>query len=180
MGGGPPAELHLEADGVLAGGDGPPAAGAAAGGAVPRHHGHRLAGILHVNSSTLTGVLKRLEQRGYVARHEDPRDARQNLLSLTAAGRALDTPTSGTVEDAVQRLLGRVPLEHLTAAQELLTVLAQELHTHEAPGGPENASPRPEAHPGPPLPPPGGTAAEPRDRITSVRNFSCCSNHQGQ
>lgn len=94
----------------------------------------RLAHILHVNSSTLTGVLKRLERRGYVARHEDPHDARRALLSLTEAGRALDVPATGTVEAAVQRLLVRVPREHLDAAQELLTTLAEELHAPERPG----------------------------------------------
>lgn len=91
----------------------------------------RLAHILHVNSSTLTGVLKRLEQRGYVARHEDPRDARRALLSLTDAGRALGHPSAGTVEAAVQRLLERVTEEHLDAAQELLTALAEELRVPE-------------------------------------------------
>lgn len=87
----------------------------------------RLAHILHLNSSTLTGVLKRLEQRGYVERQEDPRDARRALLSLTEVGRALDVPAEGTVEAAVQRLLLRVPEEHLSAARELLTTLADEL-----------------------------------------------------
>ena len=87
----------------------------------------RLARILHVNSSTLTGVLKRLEQRGYVERQEDPRDARRALLSLTEVGRALDVSAEGTVEAAVQRLLLSVPEEHLSAARELLTTLADEL-----------------------------------------------------
>lgn len=91
----------------------------------------QLAHILHLNSSTLTGVLKRLEQRGYVERQEDPRDARRALLSLTEGGRALDVPAEGTVEAAVQRLLLRVPEEHLSAARELLTALADELRLSE-------------------------------------------------
>jgi len=91
----------------------------------------RLARILHLNSSTLTGVLKRLEQRGYVERQEDPRDARRALVSLTEAGRALDVATAGTVEAAVQRLLLRVPEEHLAATRELLTALAEELRALE-------------------------------------------------
>jgi DNA-binding MarR family transcriptional regulator len=105
----------------------------------------RLAHILHLNSSTLTGVLKRLEQRGYVERQEDPRDARHALLSLTEGGRALDVPAEGTVEAAVQRLLLRVPAEHLSAARELLTTLADELCPSEGtpraggPGAPDDA-----------------------------------------
>src|SRR3954465_6219547 len=35
----------------------------------------RIAGILHVHPSTLTGVLKRLESRGVLQRRPDPRDA---------------------------------------------------------------------------------------------------------
>jgi DNA-binding MarR family transcriptional regulator len=103
----------------------------------------RLARILHLNSSTLTGVLKRLERRGYVARQDDPRDGRQALVSLTEAGRALDVPAEGTVEAAVQRLLLRVPQEHLSAARELLTALADELRIPH--GAPDDTSQPPQA-----------------------------------
>ena len=44
---------------------------------------------LHLESSTLTPLLKRLEQSGYVARARDPADERQVRLSLTASGRSL-------------------------------------------------------------------------------------------
>src|SRR5438046_6523104 len=37
----------------------------------------RIATILHVHPSTLTGVLKRLEARGVLQRRPDPRDARR-------------------------------------------------------------------------------------------------------
>jgi DNA-binding MarR family transcriptional regulator len=40
----------------------------------------RLAQILHVHPSTLTGVLKRLERRGFIERRPDPRDARRASL----------------------------------------------------------------------------------------------------
>lgn len=88
--------------------------------------GH-LARILHVHPSTLTGVLKRLETRGLLARRTDPADARRALFSLTPAGSALDVPSPGTVEAAVDRALARMSRKHLVAAQELLGVLAEEL-----------------------------------------------------
>src|SRR5262245_45581529 len=40
----------------------------------------QLARILHVHPSTLTGILKRLEQRGIVSRQADPEDALRAVL----------------------------------------------------------------------------------------------------
>ena len=44
---------------------------------------------LFLESNTLTPILKKLEALGYVERRRDPRDERQVIVSLTAAGRAL-------------------------------------------------------------------------------------------
>jgi DNA-binding MarR family transcriptional regulator len=86
----------------------------------------RVAEILHVHPSTLTGVLKRLESRAIVQRRPDPRDARRALLALTNKGRRLDTLRTGTVEQAVRRVLTRDPAK-VAAAQEVLSALSQEL-----------------------------------------------------
>ena len=64
-----------------------------------------LAAILHVEKSTLSLALKRLEKRGLVARRRDSADARKAPIVLTAAGRAFDRPGPGTVERAVQGAL---------------------------------------------------------------------------
>src|SRR3954466_12832271 len=69
----------------------------------------RVAEILHVHPSTLTGILKRLEARGMLQRKADPRDARRALFALTAKGRKLDTVRTGAVELAVRRVLAREP-----------------------------------------------------------------------
>lgn len=97
----------------------------------------RLSRILHVHPSTLTGVVKRLETRGFIERHEDRLDNRRAFIHLTEAGRALDVPDPSTVEAAIQRLLSRMPAEQLGAAQALLSALAEELH---APAGGAQAS----------------------------------------
>jgi DNA-binding MarR family transcriptional regulator len=86
----------------------------------------RVAEILHVHPSTLTGILKRLEQRSVLQRKNDPRDARRALLGLTAKGRKLDTLRTGTVEQAVRRVLVCEP-EKVAAAQEILASLAEAL-----------------------------------------------------
>ncbi len=64
--------------------------------------------LLHVHPSTLTGVLKRLEQRGLVVRRADPADARRALLELSAKGRRVDAIRSGTVEGAARKALARL------------------------------------------------------------------------
>ncbi len=86
-----------------------------------------LARILHVHPSTLTGVLKRLEDKQLVTRSSDPLDARRALFTLTSRGRALDVPTTGTVEASVQRALEKIPQSRVAAARELLNALAEEL-----------------------------------------------------
>jgi len=86
----------------------------------------RVAAILHVHPSTLTGILQRLESRGILQRRPDPRDARRALLMLTAKGRKLDTMRTGTVEQAVRRAIAKDPAK-VVAAQEILVALAGEL-----------------------------------------------------
>src|SRR5947209_1149226 len=86
----------------------------------------RVAGILHVHPSTLTGILKRLEARAVLQRRPDPRDARRALFILTAKGRKLDTVRTGTVEQAVRRVLSK-DLDKVAVAQEVLAALSEEL-----------------------------------------------------
>jgi DNA-binding MarR family transcriptional regulator len=83
--------------------------------------------ILHLHPSTLTGILKRLAERGLVERRSDPGDARRALLHLTVRGRAVDDQRTGTVEAAVRRALVRLKPRSVHAAREVLEALAGEL-----------------------------------------------------
>lgn len=85
-----------------------------------------LAEVLHVHPSTLTGVLRRLENRGMLLRRNDPKDARRALFGLTPRGRKMDTLRTGTVEQAVRRVLARLP-EDAVAAERIFVALAAEL-----------------------------------------------------
>jgi DNA-binding MarR family transcriptional regulator len=85
-----------------------------------------LAEVLHVHPSTLTGVLRRLETRGMLLRRADPKDARRALFGLTSRGRKMDTLRTGTVEQAVRRVLSRMPADAV-AAERVLSALATEL-----------------------------------------------------
>jgi DNA-binding MarR family transcriptional regulator len=87
----------------------------------------RLARVLHLHPSTLTGILVRLERRGLLTRRRDPRDARRVVLGLSATGRRLDVETPETVEAEVKGLLARVPRREILATQGVLVALAQQL-----------------------------------------------------
>src|SRR2546430_12229285 len=105
----------------------------------------RVAQILHVHPSTLTGILKRPEARGLLQRRADPRDARRALFILTPRGRKLDTVRTGIVEQAVRRGRAKGPPQNAAG-----------------PGGPPPPPPAPRASPRgrpPPTPPPGGRAS---------------------
>lgn len=94
----------------------------------------RLAEVLQLHPSTLTGVLKRLQERGIIERRVDPNDARRALLGLTEHGRELDSRRAGTVEAAVRQTLKAIPQRKLEAAQDVLTALAAALQ----PGRPDD------------------------------------------
>ncbi|HYO56915.1 MarR family transcriptional regulator [Archangium sp.] len=100
----------------------------------------RLAQIMHVHPSTLTGVLKRMEKRDLLERKSDPLDGRKALFSLTAAGHALNVPALGTVEAAVQRAISRMSHTRLMGAQDVLTALAEELGAGEPQADPANGT----------------------------------------
>lgn len=87
----------------------------------------RLADLVHVHPSTLTGVLKRLVERGFIKRERDPQDARVSRFKLLPPGENIDATQAGTVEAAVRRALARIPDESIEAARAVLAVVAEEL-----------------------------------------------------
>jgi DNA-binding MarR family transcriptional regulator len=56
-------------------------------------------------ATTLTGVLDRLERRGYLARDLDPADRRSFLLSLTPSGETVAKRIAETVAELEKTLL---------------------------------------------------------------------------
>ncbi|MBK8259313.1 MAG: MarR family transcriptional regulator [Polyangiaceae bacterium] len=89
--------------------------------------GH-LASLLHLDPGTVSASLRRLESKHLLERRRDPKDNRRVSLGLTAKGRALDRPATGTVENAVERLLDVAPeneLASLVKIVEQLTALLE-------------------------------------------------------
>jgi DNA-binding MarR family transcriptional regulator len=89
----------------------------------------QLAEILHVDPSTMTGVLKRLERRGLVARRSDPRDQRRALIGLTAKGRRLEAESPGSIEAAVRSGLRELPPGAVQRTAQVLSALAARLES---------------------------------------------------
>lgn len=87
----------------------------------------RLATLLHLHPSTLTGILKRLERQGLLRRRADPDDARRSLLALTEKGRSINVDAGGTVEACVARALRRTSPQKLAAARAVLAEIATRL-----------------------------------------------------
>lgn len=87
----------------------------------------RLARVLEVHPSTLTGIIERLERRRLLRRFRDPRDGRRALFGLSDAGRALDAERTGTVEAKVERALSKLPPDQVQAATQVLRALATAL-----------------------------------------------------
>ncbi|WP_437300874.1 MarR family winged helix-turn-helix transcriptional regulator [Sorangium sp. So ce426] len=94
----------------------------------------QLAEIMQLHPSTLTGVLKRLQERGIIERRVDPKDGRRALLGLTARGRELDSLRTGTVEAAVRQALKSMPRRKLDAAQDVLAAVAEALQPQQSDG----------------------------------------------
>ncbi len=86
-----------------------------------------LATTLKLHPSTLTGVLQRLERRGFLTRRVDGSDRRRVHLDLTDRGRAATRPLRGSVEDAVTQVLGREDPREVRATADLLRSLVREL-----------------------------------------------------
>lgn len=86
-----------------------------------------LAHELHLDPSTLTGILHRLEERRFIVRETDPGDARRLRLSLSPKGRQVVIPAAGTVEASMARALKGRSAREVAATRAVLTAIEKEL-----------------------------------------------------
>jgi DNA-binding MarR family transcriptional regulator len=87
----------------------------------------QLAEVLHIHPSSLTGMLKRLEEAELLRRESDPFDRRRALLALTKRGQRLNDRRDGTIESAVARALTKVSKDRVEAAKTVLKAVAAAL-----------------------------------------------------
>lgn len=86
-----------------------------------------LARALHIDPSTLTGIIARLEARRLVKRDADENDARKVRLTLTPDGKREARDRPGTVESTVRDVLVELPPETLRRAKKTLQLLSDRL-----------------------------------------------------
>jgi MarR family transcriptional regulator, organic hydroperoxide resistance regulator len=94
----------------------------------------QLAGLLHLDRGTSSGIVERLTTQGLLIRQPHPQDGRSVLLQLSARGRALDRETAGTVEACVGRALASLPRSKIEAAAQAFEALARGLDLEEQRG----------------------------------------------
>lgn len=93
----------------------------------PRIGAGPLARTLHLHPSTLTGVLRRLEEQRLLKRLDDPADARRALFTITPQGARLVERKARTVESAVSQLLRTRPAGQIATVRAVLADLTRAL-----------------------------------------------------
>jgi DNA-binding MarR family transcriptional regulator len=87
-----------------------------------------LAGAIAFDTSTIAGVIDRLEARGWLVRTVDPDDKRVRRLALTADGDALLAATVPGMRRAQERILA--PLRNKAERAEFLRMLRVLVHAN--------------------------------------------------
>ena len=103
---------------------------------------------LNLNSSTISGILERLEQKGYIAKLPNPSDKRSLFISLTAKGANLLKSSPQLLHERLSRKLKSLPkekvdnivsaLETLVECFDISEINASPIITLEDPIVPEN------------------------------------------
>ncbi len=101
---------------------------------------------LHVGLSSASGLVDRLVEHGYLERHEDPTDRRQQLLSLTPAGVSVVERIRELNAEFLASLLQRLSADELEALRFGIAALAREARAIN-PAPPAPATPSSERNP---------------------------------
>lgn len=78
---------------------------------------------LHLNSSTVTGIVNRLEKQGLVARLPKQNDRRTTYVALTSAGFALLERSPELLHERLNKKLSALPEDRVNALRESLALL---------------------------------------------------------
>ena len=84
-----------------------------------------LAGTIGLDTSTIAGVIDRLERRGLIERHASPTDRRVRLLQPTAAGQTLLAQVVPAMLKAQRRILAPLPAAQRAQFLALLKTLVE-------------------------------------------------------
>ncbi|MBV8519524.1 MAG: MarR family transcriptional regulator [Acidobacteria bacterium] len=81
--------------------------------------------VFGAKHSTMTSILDRLEERGLVAREENPNDRRSLLVALTKDGRKAAVRVNALVEELEQAIGERVSPRDLAGFQKVMRAIEE-------------------------------------------------------
>ena len=99
-----------------------------------------LASAQEVSLPTMTGILARLERRGYLDRRRDREDARRVISDLSSEGRELVNRLWASSREGLANLLAEVPEDDLDTIERALTILIDALSAPSRPLEPASTS----------------------------------------
>jgi DNA-binding MarR family transcriptional regulator len=91
----------------------------------------QIAGMIMVNSSTVTGIIDRLEQKGLVERSRTSRDRRVVTVALTEAGASLAQNAPPPIHEKIMEGLQRLSRDELTQILKGLSMLTGLIETED-------------------------------------------------
>ena len=81
--------------------------------------------VFGLRGSTVTSVLDRLEERGFIARRDNPEDRRSFLLDLTAEGRRLADSVQGFVDRLEAGIQRRISVADEAGFKAVMAAIAE-------------------------------------------------------
>lgn len=82
--------------------------------------GSELGERLQMDSATVTGIIDRLEQGGFIERRSDPNDRRNRLIFLTEKGVSLEKPLCQKMDEMNEEVLSGLCEEEIEKLKNLL------------------------------------------------------------
>lgn len=92
--------------------------------------------LLSLNSSTVTGIINRLEKRGYVARISNEHDRRSKSIVLTASGLKLLDSTPNVLHERLAKKLKTLSLDDQNMIKKALEIIISAMHIKEIDASP--------------------------------------------
>lgn len=90
---------------------------------------HReLMNLLSLNSSTITGIINRLEKKGYVKRYAQKEDKRVTLIVLTAKGRKVAEKSPTALHDKLSEKIQSLPEATREMIRKSLQIIVQAMN----------------------------------------------------
>ncbi len=86
-----------------------------------------LAAKLDLESSSMTGLLDRLEKKGFIERRPDPNDRRSILIFLTPSGITARQNIKALVEQLDRKVQEALPAEDVKAFRRIISVIGKQI-----------------------------------------------------